>query len=136
MRPQVGALGVLGFGLAAGLAGQTSGESLTIGGFVVNSATGEPIQRALVRAMRLDSPEPPRPGVRFVEPKPFTATTFSDIAGAFRFAALAPGSYQLTSVKPQFIEHSGWNEPGKINLTASVEGVTIQLAPLGVITGK
>src|SRR5262249_3352388 len=122
--------------VACVLPAQMRSENLTISGVVVNSATGEPIQRALVRAVRFDSPKQAQARERPVPAEPFTVMTFTDAGGAFRFTGLAPGNYQVQAEKPQFTPQVDRKAPGWIDLTTSLEGVRIPLAPLGVITGK
>ena len=125
-------LGLVGL-VSCVLAAQTGGENLTIGGVVVNSATGEPIPRALVTAIRFNRP---KAGERFAPGQPFVAKTFTDTGGAFRFTGLAVGHYNLSAEKPQFLSGVGREALQGIDLTSSLEGSRIALTPLGVITGK
>jgi len=125
-------LGLVGL-VSCVLAAQTGGENLTIGGVVVNSATGEPIQRALVTAVRFDLP---KEGERSAPGQPFVAKTFTDSGGAFRFSGLAAGRYNLSAEKSHFLPDEIPEISEGIDLTKSLEGSRITLTPLGVITGK
>jgi hypothetical protein len=125
-------LGLVGL-VSCVLAAQTGGENLTIGGVVVNSATGEPIQRALVTAIRFNLP---KKGERFAPGQPFIAKTFTDTGGAFRFSGLAAGRYNLSAEKSHFLSGESPKTSEGLDLTSSLEGSRITLTPLGVITGK
>jgi protocatechuate 3,4-dioxygenase beta subunit len=105
---------------------------VSLSGTVVNSATGEPVKRALVQ---LDNEA--RFGVNdsFAESsskpfKPIERTAFTDATGAFRFDAVPEGKYACTVQKPEFAYEQA--KP----VTAPSDNVRLTLAPLGVITGR
>jgi len=118
------------------LPAQPRSDDLSVGGVVLNSATGEPVRRAVVRLRRIDTSAAPRgaaPDAAARLRAQFNATTLTDIGGAFQFSGVAPGMYHVSAEKPQFLNDGGGES---LKLTASVADLKIKLAPLGVITGK
>ena len=119
------------------LAAPQSGE-LTLNGVVLNSQTGESVRRALVQITLVPTIPirgPAAPAQPHAPLQPFTATTFTDAAGAFEFRALSAGSYFIGAEKPEFSTPPGKNSV-RLEITASKGDLTLQLSPLGVITGK
>src|ERR1700728_2348411 len=116
--------------LALPLLAQQEGQ-LSLGGMVINDKTGEPVHRALVRIVRLGAWADAQKGVR---PAPLTRSAFTDSGGEFHFSGLPSGQYSVTSQKPGFTFSAPADKP--IDLSASTEGVRVNLSPLGVITGK
>ncbi len=111
---------------------------VSLSGVVVNSATGEPVKRALVQINQAvwqqdatdvigDVDTGPQAKVR----KPVTRTAFTDVSGIFRFDGIPEGKYGFTVQKPQFTL-----APGTDLLDAPSESVRLSLSPLGVITGR
>ena len=108
---------------------------LSLGGIVINSATGEPVPHALVH-LTLFIRNNTVPGDTSHPPTPPTVTnTFTDSAGAFHLAGLAAGSYFITAQKPQFAP-AETNRVEIVELTESTSNIQIKLLPLAVITGK
>ena len=81
-------------------------DGLSVAGTVVNFHTGEPLKRALVVVRNQGL---------------FTASTFTDSGGSFAFHGLVAGEHVVRAQKP---------------MTSSVSDLKIELALLGVITGK
>jgi uncharacterized protein (DUF2141 family) len=110
---------------------------LSLGGMVINDKTGEPVRRALVQIIRFGSPEEfQKAGPEGY--KPLTRSAFTDSGGEFHFNGLPSGRYTVTSQKPGFTFIPSTDKPGPsfVDLSASTEGVRVNLAPLGVISGK
>ena len=101
---------------------------LSLGGVVVNEATGEPLPRALVTMMHFGEPE--------VKVKQWRA--FTDSNGRFHFSGLTAGQYSITPQKTEFTitRDAKTKDEYSVNLTASTESLRVDLSPLGVITGK
>jgi uncharacterized protein (DUF2141 family) len=101
---------------------------LSLGGVVVNEATGEPLPRALVTMMHFGDPE--------VKVKQWKA--FTDSNGRFHFSGLTAGQYSITPQKPEFTitRDAKTRDEYSVNLTASTESLRVDLSPLGVITGN
>ena len=121
---------------ATAAAAQPAQGSFSLGGRVINTLTGEPVNRALVRIIRYPRVEAlaargRRDGTLA---SPTTHRTFTDTAGRFRFEALEEGPYSIWAEKPQLVLED--RARPEINLTASVDDFTLKLTPLGVITGK
>jgi uncharacterized protein (DUF2141 family) len=109
---------------------QEAGD-LSLSGTVVNSKTGDPIRRALVR---LDgfakSPAQKLTGM--------PRTAFTDSIGGFRFVGLPAGTYTVSGDKPQFTMTNGEDlrkSMVEVELSAPVGNIQVRLAPLGVISG-
>jgi Carboxypeptidase regulatory-like domain len=104
----------------------------SLAGKVVNARTGEPVKRALVHvrgqvSTTIDSGE--------AGETPFATNTFTDSGGAFRLAGLASGHYTVDAQKPEFT-FVPEKESNEVELTGSIDGLTLHLSPLGVVTGK
>lgn len=108
---------------------------LSLGGTVINSITGEPVQRALVQIIRYMPGQPAAPGRPSTPTPPYVARTLSDASGGFRFTELAAGNYSVSAQKPQYMADEK-NIVNTVDLTASALDVKLQLSPLAVITGK
>lgn len=108
-------------------AAQAPAGSLSLSGTVLNSATGEPVKRALVQVQNVQRAA--RGSV--VTP----VTMFTDSGGAFRFEQLTEGKYLLTATRPGFTPDTS-NVSGLVDLTTSKDSVSIRLSPLGAISGK
>lgn len=112
----------------------------TLAGTVTNSATGEPVKRALITLITYDLERLPPAAKREGRPLPKVKTfsTFTDASGIFRFAALPPGTYTCTAERPGFAPAVGAQRAPRttVQLKASIENFAIALDPLGVITGK
>jgi hypothetical protein len=138
MAPRCVALVVAACVLSAGGAAQPTDGQFSLGGIVLNSVTGEPVKRALVQVIRYEARKPLAPGERFVPPPPpFTASTLTDLAGVFRFSALAAGDYSISAQKPGFSpQQDAGDRSSRVKLASSVEDFKLRLTPLGVMTGK
>lgn len=134
MLPHSKAYSFVTFLLLAAAARGADGD-LSLGGVVVNSRTGEPVNRALVQIVRYQTAVSPAQDGRPRAPRsPLTSMTFTDASGRFRFDALAAGNCLVSVQKPQFVaEDRGQN---LVELTASRDDLTLKITPLGVITGK
>ena len=102
---------------------------VSLSGVVVNSATGEPVKRALVQIMRnqrvyvtTDHPLSP----------PVSRTAFTDASGLFRFDAVPEGDYTCIAQKPEFVPDAERTAECK----APAQSLRLTLSPLGVITGR
>jgi hypothetical protein len=111
----------------------------SLAGIVVNSHTGEPIQRALVQIRQMPNYQRPVPGQPF-QPNPqglFSASAFTDAMGLFHFIWVPDSTYTLAASKPQYIpDGAGGPQNGLVTLNANVDNVSLRLSPLGVIEGK
>ena len=98
------------------LSPSTNGETYTLSGTVVNSVTGEPIARAMVRIN----------GV-------VQRTAFSDSEGHFQIDGLPPVRVTLTAQKPGYsTEHgTGW-----IQIGANTPAPALSLVPQSAIYGR
>jgi len=93
-------------------------ETFTLNGTVVNSITGEPIARALVRISG------------FVQ-----RTAFTDTEGHFRIDGLPPGSVNIDLQKPGYSSpQNGRMKP--VAIGADNGPVVLKLSPLGAIYGR
>jgi len=101
------------------LPGQPSGETkFTLSGTVVNSATGQPIVRALVQLQGV----PPR-------------SRFTDSDGHFELEGLTAGRYLITAQKPGF--HTGPSDtPVAVRVGSESAPVELKLSPYSVIYGR
>ncbi len=97
------------------------GETFMVSGTVVNSVTGEPIGRALVRVNRF----PQR-------------TTFSDGEGHFEIDGLGPGHVNMSAQKPGFVnEHEASIQPATwVDIGSNTGAVVLKLIPQGAIYGR
>ena len=108
-------------------------DSLTLAGTVVNSATGEPLARALVtvRGYQVLANAGRGQNVRSVQ-----RTGLTDASGTFRFSALPAATYSVSAQKPGFAASLlAGQSIVRTELKSSREDIRIALAPLGVITG-
>ncbi|QOY88338.1 MSCRAMM family protein [Paludibaculum fermentans] len=109
------------------LFGQTSNaEKFTLSGSVLNSATGEPVKRALLTLSPIYQGQALAP--RELTPSP----VFSDPGGAFSFAGLSAGRYRITAQKPQYRQDP---EAGTIELGPSRANFEVKLDPLATLEG-
>lgn len=93
---------------------------------MVNSVTGEPVKRVLVRlqGFRTDS----EAGIQ-------TPTIFTDNGGRFMFSSLPQGDYTVVVQKPGFSQDFRMSSQN-IHLADSRDQIQLRLAPLATITGK
>jgi hypothetical protein len=91
-----------------------------VSGIVLNSATGDPIFRALVQVG--------------------TNTTFSDHEGRFKFAAVQQMSAAIGARKPGFFSEQELSQRRRnqrpVQIGPEMQPVTIKLVPEGVIAGR
>ncbi len=117
--------------------GAQSGEQGSIGGQVLNAATGEPIRKVTVTLRRVDG----RPGPVAASFPAYSGTT--DSSGVFLLKDLAAGSYRLTAERNGFVvTEYGARAPGRPGTTLvlsqgqTMSNVVLRLTPQGVITGR
>jgi uncharacterized protein (DUF2141 family) len=128
-------------------AAQQGNGQFSLSGMVTNSLTGEPIKKALVRLQQIGDDLPARPhggAPKSASPasgpsEPASWTVLADSGGAFAFNGLEAGEYAIAAEKPGFAEpppDGGKSRAGPVKLRSSVSDVILNLAPLGVISGK
>jgi hypothetical protein len=128
-------------------AAQQGNGQFSLSGIVTNSLTGEPIKKALVQLQQIGEDRPARPhegapksASPASEPSgPTSWTVLADSGGAFVFNGLEAGEYAIAAEKPGFAEpppDGGNGRTGPVKLRSSVSDVILNLAPLGVISGK
>lgn len=102
-------------------AAQQISESLELRGRVINSATGEPVGRALV--------EVPASGQK---------AQFTGADGTFDFTGLPPGNYWPSARKPGFFDDPELERPARAPLLSSGqnEPITLKLNPEATIFGE
>lgn len=128
----------------AAVAGAQTEGTYSLSGSVLNSQTGEPVANALVTAFRAPSPKElerlQTPGA--TPPDAAQAlnfkTAFTGPGDEFQFTGLTGGQYNLQAQKPGFMVPSdpATTRPSFVELSASMTGVQVKLAPLDVIEGK
>ena len=95
----------------------------TVSGSVVNSATGEPIPRALVQLMG-----------------PLQRSDLTDSQGSFRFEGVPEGRAMLMTRKPGFFSSEDLSRgvgrpPAPIAITGDVSSLVLKLTPEGTVAG-
>jgi hypothetical protein len=115
---------------------QAQTSTYSISGTVLNSATGTPINNAVVTltsSRMIDSSNGPRQ-------IPISQSKLVGSAGIFQFDALSAGHFRLTAQKPGFTMDEdaspGSTSSSDIELTSSLKDWRVKLAPLGSIDGK
>ena len=100
---------------------QITSESLELRGRVINSATGEPVGRALVQV--------PAPGQK---------AQFTGADGTFVFTGLPPGNYWPSARKPGFFEDTEPEIPARTPLLSPEqnEPIILKLLPEATIFGE
>lgn len=111
----------LHFPLSSAAAQQITSESLKLRGRVINSATGEPVARALVQV-----------------PDAGQKAQLTGADGTFLFTGLPPGNYWLSARKPGFIDDSELERPVPTPLVSSgqIEPIILKLIPEATISGE
>jgi protocatechuate 3,4-dioxygenase beta subunit len=113
--------------LCCGLSVFAQDAQPTLAGKVLNSATGEPVRKALVKLMSMGA-----------QSKGGSAVT--DAAGRFEFTALAPGTYALAASRDGFDSATarGGLKLQRVTLAAGEQknDIVIRLTPFGVVTGR
>jgi protocatechuate 3,4-dioxygenase beta subunit len=111
-------------------------EPCTLSGQVVNTATGEPVRRALVVLHRIDSS-------RAATNIQSTHSVTTDTAGRFAMEGVAPGKYRLSASRNGFVETQyGARAPGKTGTLMTLEAgqkstdLAMRLTPHGVVAGR
>ncbi|HEX8879976.1 MAG TPA: carboxypeptidase-like regulatory domain-containing protein, partial [Candidatus Acidoferrum sp.] len=109
------------FPFSSAAAQQITSESLELRGRVINSATGEPVGRALVQV--------PAPGQK---------AQFTAADGTFVLTGLPPGSYWPSARKPGFFEDAELERPAPTPLLSSEqnEPIILKLIPEATIFGE
>lgn len=95
----------------------------TVSGSVVNSATGEPIPRALVQLMG-----------------PLQRSDLTDSQGSFRFEGVPEGRAMFMTRKPGFFSSEELSRGGRrprapVMITGDVSSLVLKLTPEGIVTG-
>ena len=90
---------------------------------MVNSATGEPIPRALVQLMG-----------------PLQRSDLTDSQGSFRFEGVPEGRAMFMARKPGFfsseeLSRGGGGPRAPMMITADVSSLVLKLTPEGIVTG-
>jgi hypothetical protein len=108
-------------------------ETCSLGGIVVNSATKEPVSRAVVYARAQVSGVQRAPG----------ASAITDASGRFALAGLPPGHYNITAERSGYITANyGALRPGRAGMPLALEAgkdvqdLILPMAPFGVIAGR
>jgi hypothetical protein len=122
------------FGLLPLLLPARAGDLASIGGQVVNAATGEPVRKATVVVRYTD--------VR-VAGRPMNFSTTTDQSGRFTIADLQPGACRVSAERNGFVNSEyGARKPGRsgsivvLDQGHSTTDITVRLWPQGVITGR
>src|SRR3954470_16437046 len=92
-------------------------QSCVLGGIVVNSATREPVSRAVVYARA-------QPGIGEIRggQRSFGASATTDATGRFALAGLPPGRYNITAERSGFITSNyGARRPGRAGMALTME---------------
>src|ERR1700675_2496294 len=109
--------------VAPALAQHTEADNFEVSGIVINSATGEPVSRALVQMQA-----------------PAARAQFAGTNGTFVFKNLARGRYNLTASKPGFFSEQQlgrWNAwMNSLQDVPSDKEVVLKLTPEGIIYGE
>ncbi len=111
--------------LAAAQASPTSpaksGETFMVSGTVVNSVTGEPISRALVRINGF-----------------LQRTSFTDSEGHFEMDGLPAGRFNLTAQKPGYVDQQDatTHSANWVDIGSNAGSVVLKLLPQGAIYGR
>ena len=108
-------------GLASAQLAPDLRDGFVLSGSVVNSVTGEPISRALVRANGQ-----------------VNRTAFSDGEGRFQFEGMPPGQIMLTAQKPGFFseQDTGGSFMRPILIGPNTGAQTLKLQPMSAIAGR
>lgn len=108
-------------GIATAQTSAKSGDTFMVSGTVVNSVTGEPIGRALVRINGF----PQR-------------TSFSDAEGHFEIDGLAAGRVNITVQKPGYVneQDAPARSPTWVDIGSNTGAVVLKLVPQGAIYGR
>src|SRR5258708_3650586 len=114
--------------IAAAMAQQPPPRTV-LAGAVMNSATGDPVRKALVILRAHD------------EAKGMSYTTESDGNGRFQIGDVDPGTYSISAERQGFMPEADGAPgapPQAIHVEAgeSLPDVKIKLVPLGVISGR
>jgi Carboxypeptidase regulatory-like domain len=123
--------------ISAPLLGQQG--QFSVSGTIVNSQTGEVLRNAMVTLFKQPDLEKLKTDVArgaAIQPVNSRVVTLSGPAGEFQFNGLTAGSYSVAGQKAGFTPTPTPQPPALSELTSSVTGVTLRLAPLGVIEGR
>lgn len=105
----------------AGSASSAREQKFSLSGTVVNSATGEPVSRALVRILG-----------------PQAQSCFTDGDGHFHMEGLSPVRVPIFAQKPGFLGDQGGpqNVPQMVTISSDSDSVVIPLMPESAISGR
>jgi hypothetical protein len=113
----------------------------SISGRVVAAESGQPLRRATVSAMSTRPPEPPRRGMGFTPPRPYSTRTDDD--GRFTIRELPAGEYSLNARRAGYVDQSFGQvtpntPPRRVTVAegAAVGPLDFQLLRGGVVTGR
>ncbi len=101
----------------SGTASSAGEQKFSVSGTVVNSATGEPVGRALVRIL---GPQP--------------QSCFTDGDGHFQMDGLFAGRFPVFAQKPGFLGNQ--SRPQMMTIGANSDSVVLQLIPQSAISGR
>ena len=105
----------------SGSASSAREQKFSVSGTVVNSATGEPVGRVLVRILG-----------------PQAQSCFTDGDGHFQMDGLSAGRFPVFAQKPGFSSDQGMaqNAPRMVDVGANSDSVVLQLIPESAISGR
>ncbi|MBZ5566748.1 MAG: carboxypeptidase-like regulatory domain-containing protein [Acidobacteriia bacterium] len=114
-------LGAQPYGQARGF--DPNAPTHDVSGSVINTATGEPIPRALVQMFG-----------------PSQRSDFTDSQGSFRFEGVPEGQAMFTARKPGFfnsdeLARGGGRPRSAVKITSGMSPIMLPLTPEGIITG-
>lgn len=117
-------------------------NSYTLSGTVVNSVTGEPVNRALVQISTFQVPVYHRQGEgesNVLQPSYRQRTMLTDREGRFKFEGLAQMRTTLIARKPGFFSRQelseGSSHDSRVDVGPNTPDVVVRLIPEAVITG-
>jgi len=117
-------------GLLAAQTQPAAQDQCGVEGTVLNSATGQPVPRAVVTMQQMGGFQ------RTPRPAQAPAAASSNAEGKFVFTGLAPGSYRIMAQRDNFQYIPPRNyEPVTLGAGDRKTGVAVQLTPLGAIAG-
>jgi 5-hydroxyisourate hydrolase-like protein (transthyretin family) len=117
----------------------TSPDTVTLTGRVVNALTGDPVRNVNLRLIIVTNPSERTVGSEAVQ----NASAVSDAQGNFQFTDLLPGRYTLSADKTGFVRQQYGARAGQLSPSAPLIGepgqqikeLTFPLTPQAVISG-
>jgi protocatechuate 3,4-dioxygenase beta subunit len=162
LKPRVLFVCLVSLLLSSTLYAQAPPAKAVISGTVARATTGDPVNRATLTLMRVNTPAGPlapaapnagprgggpqgQPGQQppqIQQPNP-PATATTDAQGKFEFKDVEPGSYRLTAARNGFARQEygqrSLNRPGtvlNIREGQTINDVAFKLTPAGTISGR